>query len=62
MVGDGLAQLDQAVVGGVVGLALGDGVEGGFGEALRSDEVGLPHAQRDDTLHVGYELEEAADA
>ena len=62
VVGEGLSQLQEAVVRGVVGAALVQGADGGLGEMAGRVEVGLADAEGDDVLHAADEVEEAADA
>jgi hypothetical protein len=60
--GDRAAQLDQAEVRGVVGLALLEGVDRGLADVPGRVEVGLADAERDHVLHLRDDLEEVADA
>ncbi len=59
---DGGAQLDEAIVGRVVGLAILDALDGGLANLVRGDEVRLAHAERDHALHAREEVKEAPDA
>src|SRR5437773_5285669 len=59
---DRITQRLDAVVRRVLRLALFDRADRGPAEALRRDEVRLAHAERDDALDAGDEIEEAADA
>src|SRR3954451_15332035 len=59
---DGFAQLQQAKIGGVAGLALFKGVNGRFADVPRSDKIRLSNAERDDILHALNQLEKIANA
>jgi hypothetical protein len=59
---DGLTQLQCAVVGGVVGLTLLDGLDARLANVVRSDEIRLADAEGDDVLHGSRDVEEPADA
>ena len=60
--GEGLAQLEQAEVGGVAGRAALQGVDGVFADVPGGGEVRLADAQRDHVLHRADDVEEVADA
>ena len=60
--GEGLAQLEQAEVGGVAGRAALQRVDGVFADVPGGGEVRLADAQRDHVLHRADDVEEVADA
>jgi hypothetical protein len=57
-----LAQLGGARVGGVVGLAMFQGVDTRSENALGRDEIGLADAERDHVFHRGRDVEKPANA
>ena len=58
---DGMPQLDEPVVGGVVRLAILDAANRGLANLVRRHEVRLPDAQRDHALHARKQVEEPPD-
>ena len=62
VLGDQPAQLQDAAVGGVVGLPVVEAVDRRAGDGLRRREVRLADGETDDVLHLRQHVKEAADA
>ena len=56
------AEFEEATIAGVRGLTMSEGVHHGIADAPGGGEVGFAHAEADDIVHAGDEIEELADA
>ena len=60
--GDQLSQFRQAGIGGIRGVALLDGADGGLADVVGRGEIRLADTEGNDAIGGGDEFEEASDA